>query len=301
MVLAACATGKEEFPDASIPVDNDAAALDDVPSADSPVTPRVDVLAPMDVATRADVSTPVDVAVVVDIPVSVDVRAADGPTVRDVPVPIDVPTVRDVPVVDVARIDAGTPDAGFLDAGLPDVGVADAGARICPTALALGLFDTGDDGWVFDSLWRREANTMVAGSGNRFSSSYTQNLTSGADTDLSGCSAALLTFTVRLADDPKWPSSLDRAERLSPQCSGDGGTVWTSLTPNPWPARQSQCTNTYCSGGLNSSRAFATAAQSITLPPSCLTPRVRIRFQASGTNVWRLQNPGWTVDSVRIN
>ena len=282
-VIAACAMGKDDPPDASSPVDEDAAALDDVSPADSPVSP------------------PADVPASVDVPVRVDAPATvDAPTVRDVPLAID------VPVVDVARIDAGTPDAGrpdvgVPDVGVPDVGVPDAGARVCPTALALGLFDTGTDGWVFGGLWRQSAGSMVAGSSTAYSSSYTQNLTSGADVDLSGCSAALLTFTVQLADDPDWMSSLDRSERLSPQCSGDGGTVWTSLTPAPWPARQSQCATTYCSGGLNSSRAFPTTAQSITLPPSCLTARARINFQARGSSAWRLQNPGWTIDSVRIN
>ncbi len=318
-VLAACAMGKDEPSDASSPADKDAAAVpDDVPSTDSPVAPPADVPALADVVARVDVPTTADVAVAVDVPVPVDVRAVDVPTmrdvpapidvptVRDVPAPIDVPTVRDVPIVDVVRIDAGTPDAGFPDAGtpdagFPDVGVADVGARVCPTALALGLFDTGTDGWTFDPLWRRGSGNMVAGSSTDYVSSYTQNLTSGADTDLSGCSAALLTFTVRLDDDPAWETSLDRSERLSPQCSGDGGAVWTSLTPNPWPARQSQCATTYCSGGRDSSRAFPATAQSITLPSSCLTPRARIRFQARGASAWRLQNPGWTIDSVRIN
>ncbi len=309
--------GKDEPSDASSPVDKDAAVLDDVPSTDSPTTPPVDVPALTDVPIRVDVSAAVDVAVVVDVPAPVDVRAVDVPTVRDVPVPIDVPvpmdvpTVRDVPVVDVARVDAGTPDVGFPDAGFPDVGTPDAGfpdvgtpdagARVCPTALALGLFDTGTDGWTFDSLWRQGSGGMVAGSTTRFSSTYTQNLTSGTDTDLSGCTSALLTFSVRLDDDPAYDSSLDKSERLSPQCSGDGGSVWTNLTPNPWPARQAQCATTYCSGGYNSTRAFAITAQSITLPPSCLTARVRVRFQARGASVWRLQNPGWTIDSVRIN
>lgn len=221
--------------------------------------------------------------------------------VLDVFVPIDVPTVRDVSVADATPFDVGTPDAGLPDAGVVDTGTPDTGARACPTALALGLFDTGTDGWTFDSLWRQASGAMVAGSTTRFSSSYTQNLTSGADTDLSGCSAALLTFTVRLDDDPGYESSVDKSERLSPQCSGDAGATWSSLTPSPWPARQSPCATTYCSGGYSSTRAFPTTGQSIALPSSCLTTRARIRFQARGASVWRLLNPGWTVDSIRIN
>ncbi len=234
----------------------------------------------VDVGVSADVSGPMDVVAVIDV--SGDAGAIDAGTAD-------------------TGVDSEVNEVGVPDAGPVDVGTSDVSHRTCPTALALGLFDTGTDGWTFDSLWRHGSGNVVAGSTTRFASTYTQNLTSGADTDLSGCSAALLTFTVRLDDNPSYDSSVDKSERLSPQCSGDGGAAWTNLTPNPWPARQSQCATTYCSGGYNSTRAFAITAQSITLPPSCLTARVRVRFQARGASVWRLQNPGWTIDAVRIN
>jgi hypothetical protein len=85
------------------------------------------------------------------------------------------------------------------------------------------------------------------------------------------------------------------------QCSGDGGGVWTNLTPDPWPANQSACSTSYCSGGKNASRAFPWTSQSITLPAACLTANVRFRFQAKGQNVWRLLDPGWYVDTVTIH
>ena len=264
----------------------DIASVEDavVAAEDSPLDRGVPIDAPVsiDAPFSIDAPVPLDVPVPIDAPVPLDVPVPiDVPTPVDVPVPVDVP-----PVGDVSVVDTGPPDAG---------------ARVCPTSLALGLFDTGTDGWVFDGLWRQGSGGMVAGSTTRFSSAYTQNLTSGSDADLSACSAAQLTFMVRLDDDPAYASSVDRSERLSPQCSGDSGASWTSLTPNPWPAHQSPCASTYCSGGVGTSRAFSLTAQSIALPAACLTSRVRVRFEARGASVWRLQNPGWTIDAVRLN
>ena len=172
----------------------------------------------------------------------------------------------------------------------------------CPTALSLATWDAGDDGWTWDGLWERHAGGyMTAGSTTSYSSPYTQNLTSGTPVDLSGCSSAVLGFQVRLDDDPDYDGSVDKSERLYVQCSGDGGGVWTNLTPNPWPPNQSACATSYCSGGKNASRAFPWTSQSITLPASCLTANARFRFQAKGQNVWRLLDPGWYVDSVTID
>lgn len=173
----------------------------------------------------------------------------------------------------------------------------------CPTALSLGTFDAGTDGWTFDGLWRRDGGGyMVAGSTSKYSSSYTQNLTSGSNVDLSGCTTATLGFSVRLADDPNYYNKgSDKSERLYVQCSGDGGGTWTNLTPSPWPANQSACSTSYCSGSWSTDRSFPWTAQAITLPAACLTTAVRFRFQAKGSNVWNLQNPGWYVDSVKVN
>lgn len=171
----------------------------------------------------------------------------------------------------------------------------------CPTALSIGLWDAGDDGWTYDGLWKRASGSMTAGSTTKYNTSYTQNLTYGSDVSLGGCASATLSFQVRLADDPNYDQSVDKSERLYVQCSGDGGGSWTNLTPSSWPANQAACSTSYCSGGYGSSRAFPLTSQTITLPGSCVTATARFRFQAKGTSVWRLQNPGWYVDNVKVN
>lgn len=142
---------------------------------------------------------------------------------------------------------------------------------------------------------------MAAGSTNSYSSSYTQNLTYGSDVDLSGCSAGTLTFIARLADDPDYTPNADKSERLYVSCSGDSGNTWTNLIPISWPPNQSACSTSYCNG-YPTSRAFGWSGQTMNLPAACLgKATVRFRFQAKGSNVWRLMNPGWYVDQVTVN
>jgi hypothetical protein len=171
----------------------------------------------------------------------------------------------------------------------------------------LGAFTTNADGWALDGLWSRDASNggvLVAGSSFSYSSSYTQNATNGSNVDLSLCATTTtkLGFRVRLDDDPNYASkSADKSERLYVQCSGDGGATWTSLVPSPWPTNQSPCLTSYCDGAYGLDRSFAWTAQSITLPTTCLTKTMRVRFQAAGKSAWNLQSPGWWVDSVQIN
>jgi hypothetical protein len=140
---------------------------------------------------------------------------------------------------------------------------------------------------------------MGGGNGVKFSSSYTQDLTYGANLDLSSCSSATLSYSVMLSDDPSLGS--DKSERLYAQCSGDGGGTWTSLTPNPWPVNQSACSTSYCNGGINNARSFGWTAQSIALPAQCRTATARIRFQAKGASAWNMMNPGWSLKNVKVN
>jgi hypothetical protein len=107
---------------------------------------------------------------------------------------------------------------------------------------------------------------------------------------------------VRLADDPNWPSKgADKSERLYVQCSGDGGASWTNLTPSPWPTNQSACATSYCDGYLGFDRSFPWTAETISLPAACRTATVRFQFQAKGSCIWNLQDPGWYVDTVTVN
>lgn len=147
---------------------------------------------------------------------------------------------------------------------------------------------------------------MVAGSGTKYSSSYTHNLTYGTNVDLRSCASATLSFRVQLRDDAtsfyaEDNDPTDKSERLFVQCSGDGGATWTNLTPNPWPTNQSACATSYCAGRYLLDRSFPWTSQQIALPAGCLTETARFRFQAKGANVWRLHNPGWYVDDVTVN
>ncbi|MCC6646294.1 MAG: hypothetical protein IT374_12070 [Polyangiaceae bacterium] len=169
----------------------------------------------------------------------------------------------------------------------------------CPAGLVIGDWGAGADGWTYDGLWRQSGGAMVAGSANKYCNDYTQNLTSGADVDLSTCAAATLSFQVKL-DDDLWTPRSDKSERLFVMCSGDGGANWTTLTPSPFPANQGPCITSYCNGG-NTERSFPLTAQSITLPAACRTKQARFRFQAKGECAWRMENPGWTVDGVKVN
>ena len=171
----------------------------------------------------------------------------------------------------------------------------------CPTSALIGAWDSGDDGWSWDGLWRRDKGYLLAGSTTKYSSNYTQNLTFGSDVDLSACGSASLSFMIRLDDDPNFSPSSDKSERLYVQCSGDGGNQWQNLLPDSWPSKQSACATSYCSGGNGSSRSFPWTSQRVTLPSSCRTATVRFRFQAKGANVWRLMDPGWWLDSVVVN
>ena len=177
----------------------------------------------------------------------------------------------------------------------------------CPTALTIGGFDSGVDGWTFDGFWKQDTSgRMYGGSSYAYHSSYTQNLTYPIDVNLASCGSATLSFQVYGADDEdsmfnSYCSSTDKSERLYVQCSGDAGVSWTNLTPNPWPANQSACATSYCAGHCGASRSFPITAESITLPANCRTATARFRFQATGKDAWSLQSPGWIVDSVRVN
>jgi hypothetical protein len=143
---------------------------------------------------------------------------------------------------------------------------------------------------------------MVAGSTTSYSSSYTQNLTNGSNINLSTCTSATLKYRVRLADDPDYfGKGADKSERLYVQCSGDGGTTWNNLIPTTWPTNQAACATSYCCGGYGSGRSFPFTDQTATLPAACRTATMRVRFQAKGSSVWNLLNPGWYVDTVTVN
>ncbi len=120
--------------------------------------------------------------------------------------------------------------------------------------------------------------------------------------NLSGCTSATLNYRVQLADDPGYyAKGPDKSERLYVQCSGDSGATWTNLTPTSWPVNQSACATSYCCGGPGAGRSFPWTNQAAVLPASCRTATARVRFQAKGSSVWNLQNPGWYVDSVTVN
>ncbi len=172
----------------------------------------------------------------------------------------------------------------------------------CPSALTLGSFASGSDGWSFDGLWRAGSGAMVAGSTTRYSSGYSESLTQGQSVDLSGCGAATLSFEVSLNDDAMYDSDpTDRSERLYVECSGDGGVSWAApLTPNPAPANQNGCGSSYCAGKEGTDRSFGWTAQSIALPSECLKATMKVRFRAAGSSAWRLYNPGWLVRNVAV-
>jgi hypothetical protein len=173
--------------------------------------------------------------------------------------------------------------------------------------LVIGDWTSGDDGWIWSpdtgdvtkDFWRRYPGYMGGGNSVSFNSSYTQDLTYGANLKLDSCSAATLSYSVMLNDDPSY-GTVDKSERLYVQCSGDGGATWTNLTPNPWPSNQSACSTSYCNGGTND-RSFGWTAQSITLPAQCRTATTRVRFEAKGSSAWSMMNPGWSVKSVKVN
>jgi hypothetical protein len=171
----------------------------------------------------------------------------------------------------------------------------------------LGAFTSNTDGWVIDPLWSRDASNggvLVAGSSLSYNNTYTQNAMNGSNVDLGGCATTpvKLGYRVRLDDDPTYASKgLDKSERLYVQCSGDGGATWTPLTPSPWPTNQSPCATSYCDGAYALDRSFPWTAQSITLPPACVSKTMRVRFQAAGKSMWNLMSPGWWVDTVTIN
>ncbi len=202
-----------------------------------------------------------------------------------------------------AACGAGSCGNGRCDCGETAASCAADCGPPCPTALVLGAWTSADDGWTYDGLWSRSSSGyMVAGSTlTKYSSSYTQNLTSGSNVDLGACTTATLRFLVKLSDDPTYGTKTDGSERLSPQCSGDGGATWTSLVPSPWPSNQSGCNTSFCSGTNSTDRSFAWTAEAIALPVACRTKTVRFRFQATGKSAWYLLNPGWWVDTVTLN
>lgn len=208
-----------------------------------------------------------------------------------------------------AACGAGACGNGRCDCGETAASCAADCGPACPTALSLATFAASTDGWTTEGSWRRDASgggVLVHGSSVSYSSSYTQNATNGANVDLSGCgtTAVKLGFSVRLSDDPNYASkTTDKTERLYVQCSGDGGTTWTNLTPGTpsWPANQSPCATSYCSGNYGLDRSFPWTAQSLTLPATCVSKTTRIRFSATGKSQWNLMNPGWWVDTVTIN
>ena len=188
---------------------------------------------------------------------------------------------------------------GLCDCG-ETVGSCPGDCAPCPTAVKIGDWASGDDGWTYGGLWKRSGGAMVAGSTNSYCNNYTQNLTYNTNVDLSTCASATITFQVKLGDDPSWTPRADKSERLYVQCSGDGGGTWVNLTPTSFPANQSGCSTSYCNGGSND-RSFPLTSQTIALPAACLTTQARFQFQAKGACAWRMQNPGWTVDGVTIN
>lgn len=140
---------------------------------------------------------------------------------------------------------------------------------------------------------------MGGGNANKLQSSYTQDLTYGTNVNLLSCGSATLSFEIMFSDDTSRGS--DKSERLYVQCSGDGGASWSNLRPNPWPANQSQCGTSYCSGSTSSGRSFPWTAQTIALPPECRTATTRFRFRAEGSHPFNMQNPGWSLRDVKVN
>jgi hypothetical protein len=174
----------------------------------------------------------------------------------------------------------------------------------CPVALSIATWQSGADGWSWDSLWRRNSGGyMEAGStATSFNKNYTQVLRYDTNVDLSNCSSATLTYIVQLRDDANYTfSNADKSERLHVSCSIDGGTSWTDLTPISWPPNQSACSTTYCSG-YPTSRAFGWTGQTVNVIAPCLhNANVKFGFRATGASAWRLLDPGWLVDQVTVN
>jgi hypothetical protein len=308
LVFVGCATGGQ---DENAPR-TDASHLDDASLSDAPVdAPTADssiAESSTDDSSTAETST--SDAPATDIGTDTTIEdttvpdtAAPDSTAPDSTAPDS--TAPDTTVLDTTAPDTSSPDTTTPDTTAPDTASPDtAETAVCPTPITLGTFDSGAESWTFDGLWRYDGGSasMVAGSTTKYSSSYTQNLTSPTNLDLSSCASATLSFSVRLADDPDYASKgPDKSERLYVQCSGDGGGTWTNLTPSPWPTNQSACATSYCCGGPGSTRSFPLTAQSIVLPAACRTATTRLRFQAKGSSVWNLQNPGWYVDNVRVN
>lgn len=176
--------------------------------------------------------------------------------------------------------------------------------HVCPTALTLGTWASGDDGWSHDNnWWTRASGYMHVDYINGHNSNYTQNLTYATDIDLAGCTAATMKFAVQLGDDT-YAAGTDKSEKLFVQCSGNSGGSWTTLTPNPWPSnQQSNCSSTggYCAGGSGNNWSFGKTNQTISIPSGCLTTQARIQFQATGKTTWSLMNTGWYIYPVTIN
>jgi hypothetical protein len=173
----------------------------------------------------------------------------------------------------------------------------------CPVGLSIATWQSGADGWTWDSLWRRNtAGYMEAGStATTFNKNYTQVLSYGTDVDLSNCTSATLAYLVQLRDDTFFTPNADKSERLHVSCSIDGGLSWTDLTPISWPPNQSACSTTYCNG-YPTSRAFGWTGQTATVTAPCLgKANVKFGFRATGASAWRLLDPGWLVDQVTVN
>jgi len=179
----------------------------------------------------------------------------------------------------------------------------------CPSNIVLATWNSGDDGWSRGSGWQRFSPSSPPGdcySGSgcmRFwgsVSGYTSHLSYGTNVDLGSCGSATLNFYVRLVD---WmgDSDLSCSEKLRVSCSGNGGSTWTNIVPNPWPAGQSSalCSDCYCDGTSSSNRSFGWTAQTVSIPEVCRTNQARFRFTASGNSANNINY--WYVDEVIIN
>lgn len=177
--------------------------------------------------------------------------------------------------------------------------------QTCPTGLTIGAWNGSDDDWTWrksDPFWQRYPGNLGGGSGiNPYGSSYSEAATYTKNVNLSGCASATLSYQVRLDDDSTYSGDVDKSERLYVQCSGDGGTTFVTLTPSPWPNKQSPCGNSYCDGDTSINRSFGWTAQSISLPAACRTSAARFRFLAAGSSAWRMYAPAWYLQQVKLN
>lgn len=173
----------------------------------------------------------------------------------------------------------------------------------CPRALSLGTWESSDDGWKSNGpFWTRGAGQMTGGlHSSLLTKSYSIPLTYENDVNLASCASASWSFELKFTDLSAMLTDVDKSERLYAQCSGDSGSTWTTLSPNPWPANQSECLTSYCDGNSTKNRSFDWTAQTLTLPAACRTAKARFRFWATGSNLNWIGAPGWYLRKVVVN